>query len=436
MAPVTTFKLGLKLATEASRAVAPAGSGYWQGGRWFDIITDGLPDITNRQATIFPAGHAGKRSMNQQPPVQGRRWADGNFTANMRGDYVVPLLWGALGGLSVNSVPSTTNELLAATSVGDGSIILTNQPSDGGAILLFTLTNLNGGNGTITVRGTDVYGNGTSESITVLDAGSYFTRTSFSAIGASSLTISSNLSAASVSVGGYKYFVYTASAADDNPTFSTEKIGDPAAGAASRSFLNKAMVVTEMGINTPADARDGLVSLNCGFEGEFGTEQTATTINDASMVQVIAAWTLAVSRDNADWHKVTNQSFTINSGNRNYRTAAGVQNPQGSLFGARELTGSHDLLFDNEEEYNIWLGSSRMNLNLNWVTPWKLTSTDYVTISASMANAYVEGEPSQGDNDGALSLTQNFRTVAGDTDVARFTVKTMVPPTAFGFNVA
>jgi hypothetical protein len=435
MAFQTTFKLGLKIAEEASQGTAPADRPFWEGGRWFDIITDGLPDITNRQATIFPPGHAGKRSINQQPPVMGRRWSDGNFTANMRGDYVVPLLHGAMGGLSANSVPSTQAVLLAAASIGDGSVVLTAQPSDGGAILHFTISNLEG-DGTLVVRGTDVYGNGASETISISGSGNYFTRTSFSAIGASSITFDGAASgAASVAINGYKYFEYTISASDNNPTFSAEKIGDVATGDAASSFINSRMVVQEMGINTPAAARDGLVSLDCTFEGKFGVIGEATTINDASMVQVVPAWTLNITKDNVNWHRVTNQSFTIGAGNRNIRAAAGTQDPQGVLFGARELTGSHDILIENEEEYNIWLGASRMNLNLVWQTPWKLTSTDWVTISASMANAYVDGEPGHSDDDGALSISQDFRTIAGDNDVAEFTVRTMVPVTAFGLDL-
>ena len=70
--PKTTFSQGVKMAIETDqRGEAPSGlDAHWfEGGKWFDVITDGLPSFYDQQALIFPAGHAGKRSMNQQAPV-------------------------------------------------------------------------------------------------------------------------------------------------------------------------------------------------------------------------------------------------------------------------------------------------------------------------------------------------------------------------------
>jgi hypothetical protein len=144
MPPIATFNQGLKMAIEIDRATAPSGtgttgSGWWLGGKWHDIVTDGLPDIQDRQAVIFPTGHAGKRQMNQQAPVQGRQWSDGTFSAPVVADFLGLLLYGALGTASTNEVPSTDASVLSQEPLNSDpkSLVMSNQPSDSGAVLRF-----------------------------------------------------------------------------------------------------------------------------------------------------------------------------------------------------------------------------------------------------------------------------------------------------------
>jgi hypothetical protein len=435
MAPSPTFRTGLKIATEASRGTAPTNSlnPHWsQGGRWMDVITDGLPQVYDQQAVIFPPGHAGKRSMNQQPPVVGRKWTEGEFTANVVADVLGLFLHAAMGGLSSNGVRSAASVLLTAEALNSASksLVLVNQPSDSGAVLQILISGTSLG-GTISLSGIDAYGNGASETITYTSAGSFYTRTSFSSIAASNLHITSQNLNGSVTINGYKYWEHTFSASDQNPTYSIEKLGDPTAGAASRSFVYPAMVLRELTLNTPADTPDGIFQANTSWEGDPSGASTSTTINDASAMRIWPAWTLAISRDGSSWYKVTNQSLTINSGNRNYRAAAGVQGPQGSFFGAREVTGSFDILVDNEVEFKQWQGSSRTALHLLWDTDWKLTSSQDMRLSASLTDCYLESN-STGENDGAYQLSMDFRTIAGSDDVFKAQLRAGTPHTAYG----
>lgn len=189
-----TFSTGLKVAIESSYSVAPnssTNSGYWQGGRWFDITTDGLPDLDDRQATIFPQGQAGKRAMNNRRPVIGRKWSDGSFNYEITSDFFPVIAYAGMGSLSSNMIPSTQFELLAEEPVAGGAsklLVLADQPSDGGALLRFYLTGTSVG-GWFSVSGIDSYGNGASEVISFSSAGSFWTRTSFSAIGASGISV-------------------------------------------------------------------------------------------------------------------------------------------------------------------------------------------------------------------------------------------------------
>jgi hypothetical protein len=377
--------------------------------------------------------------MNQQAPVQGRKWSDGDFSANVTADFVGLLLHAAMGGLSSDTVPSTDHELLVDEPLtsGEKQLVLAQQPSDGGALLGILITGTSEG-GTISVSGIDAEGNGASENITFASAGSFFTRNSFSAIGASSLTINANSEdIGSATVYGYKYFKHTFSASDQNPTYSIERVGDPAAGdAASRSFMHGGMVLQSITFNTPAATRDGVFSVDSTWEGRETAACDATTIQHASTLRIWPAWSLSISRDNVSWHKAKNQTFTINAGNRNYRTAAGVQGPQGAFHGGRELTGSNEVLLEDETEFNRWRGASRLSQVFYWVSPWALTSNQNQALTASFLGSYTENVDGS-DSDGEQTLSMDYRNTAdAEADLGKFTLIGPTPRSAYGASMS
>lgn len=441
MPVIPTFYIGLKIATEASRGVAPTASNWYQGGRWHDVITDGLPSLQDQKAIIFPEGHAGRRSINQQPPVEGRKWSDGGFNANVTADWIGLLFHAALGGASSNSVPSTDPTLLTAEPINATTkpLVLSSQPSDGGAILRFHIEGASTP-GLIQVQGIDVYGNGASETISYGSAGYFYTRTSFSAIGASSASITTTNAAdgATVSIDGFQYWEHVFSASDTNPTYSIEKHGDPQSGdARNDAMMHTAMVLQELSINLPAESRDGIFSVGTTWEGNpTAVCANVAPLNHASAMRIWPAWAAKVTRDGQTYNKVTNAAFTINSGNMNYRTAAGVQGPQGSFFGGREVTGSMDILADDAGEYNRWLGTSRMQFIYTITPSWKLTSSQNMSITASMTDSYIETRD-EGDSDGMFSLSVDFRPIDNATDnVLKLRLINGVPGVAYGNSVA
>lgn len=438
--PVAVFETGLKIAVEESNGLAPGGSTnpeWFQGGRWIALTTEGLPDLQNRQAIIFAPGAAGNRNINNRAPVVGRRWSDGNFGFPVTQDFIGALLYGALGTLSGNEVPSTDATLASGTPLMDNTacvVDLSSQPSDGGAILRFRITSGSDamdGVGTISISGIDADGQGASEVISFASAGSFYSRNSYSAIGPSSITITAPGDGVAETTG-VKFWETTLTTGPSNPTFSIERQGDPTAGATSKSYMYTSMVVQELTLNTPAAQRDGLFTGNVTFEGDFGATCNATSKMAASAVGVWPAWGLSMTRDSVTWSKATNATLTIGAGNRNYRSAAGTQRPQGSFFGAREVTGSIDILVDTEEEKDRWLGASSHQLVWNWDTPHKLTSTQNQAISASMGSVYLE-DIVIGDDDGAFSLAADIRSIDdADTGVLKFKVTHGVPTQAYG----
>lgn len=438
MAPQPTFNIGLKIAREETYSVAPGGSTnahWWQGGLWIPITTDGLPSLMDQQEVIFAAGHAGRRARNNRAPVQGRHWSGGGFDFPITEDFIGLLLFGALGTASTNSVPSTDFTLASVNPLNpaaSNTIDLNSQPSDGGAILQFIITSTSDA-GWISVSGVDAHGNGASEVISFSSAGSFYTRTSFSAIGPSSIVVYSD-SEGSAQVYGFQYFEHTFSTNNtSNPTFAIERIGDPTAGnTASVGYMHTGMVVQELTLNTPAAQRDGLFTGNVTFEGNPTATSTATSLTAVSAVKVWPAWGLSTTRDNSNWFKVTNQSITISAGNRNYRAAAGVRNPQGAFNGPQEVTGSNDILVDDEEEFRRWQGASSQAVRYTWTTPHKLTSGQNQQLTASLLSLFLENV-TLGEDDDALTLSADFRTIDdADAGLIKFQLINGVPGTAYG----
>ena len=102
---ITSFTVGTKIGKERNRGTAPSalttnwanGSAWNLGGALFDVVTDGMPDLTEHREIIYPQGYAGKRFMNQQQAVVGRIWSEGGFSAPVVADYLGLLLFAALG---------------------------------------------------------------------------------------------------------------------------------------------------------------------------------------------------------------------------------------------------------------------------------------------------------------------------------------------------
>lgn len=440
--PVASFKTGLKIAIEESLSVAPGGStngGWWQGGRWFDITTDGFPSLQDQKAIIFPSGQAGLRALNNRAPVVGRTWSEGGFSYPITEDFLGAILYGALGSLSTNRVDGTDFDLLVDEPLEGGVeklLVLTSQPSDGGAILRFLIDGASAG-GTISISGIDSHGNPASEVISFGSAGSFYTRTSFSSIGASGISINGEHGGEQVTVNGIQYWehIFTFNNTS-NPSFAIERHGDPTAGAASKTKMHLGMVVTNTTFTNPASQEDGLFMGEVEFVGDPTATCNATSLNATSAMKVWPAWTQAMTKNGTQWYKATNFTMQINAGNRNYMTAAGTQNPQGRVYLGQEVTGSFDMLVDSEEEYNDWAGASSMQMVSTWTSPWKLTSSQNQQLIASLTQTYLESIDAS-DDDGIFSLSGDYRTINdANNGIGKFVLRNGVPGIAYGNNVA
>lgn len=434
--PRATFSIGLQIAKEDTYSVAPeSGTNgfWWQGGRWIPITTTETPDLQDRQATIFPEGRAGSRARRNRRPVVGRRWSDGDFSFEATSDFLPLLAYGALGSISSTDTASTDYLLKVEEPIPADSQeaqVLTTQPSDGGAILRFSVNETSVG-GWISLSGIDADGNGASETLTFSSAGSMYTRTSFSSISASGIIIFSN-NAATVDIHGYKYFEHIVSVhATSNPTFSIQRHGDPTAGATSKMRLLTGMVATEFGLDSPASTEDGLITGSVGWEGNPTATCNATSLPSVSSILVWPAWTLSLTRESVAYNKALDFSFTFDGGNRNYLTAAGTQNPQGVVHLSQELEGSMRILLEDEEEYNRWKGASTNDMVAKWLSPYKMTSTDFQLMYASMNSLYFD-EVSSGEDDDLQILEADFMTINdANTGLLKMYFKNNIPGSAY-----
>ena len=459
MAILSTFTQGLKLALEVSQAATPAwnrgvapsagayatglaahlGKSWFEGGMWHNMITEDLPTLQEQRATIFPSGHAGDRRINQQPPVQGRTWSEGGFSAPVIPDFLGVLLYAAMGGASTDMIPqASAPQLLRANeplNANPKALVLNNQPESGGKILQFQLS---GGiaAGTISISGIDSYGNGASEQISFGSAQSVvaYSRTAWSSIAASGVSIS-GASTGVVSISAIKHWLHTFTVNSSAPTLAFERINNPTAGEASANLalMHTGMVLKSLTLTADSESVDGIFSVSADFEGEPTGSSAATTINSPSSLRIWPAWGLRVRRDNGtQWDVMQNGDMTISTGNRNYRAAAGVQGPQGSFFGATEYTGNITLLLNNELEYQKWKNASEIQMHWLYSTPWRIGASN-MQLSASVP-AYIENV-SVADSNGAWVLTGNYRVVRNDNFPFSFQLLSGVPGRSLGTGV-
>lgn len=437
MAVISTFSLATKIAVETDYTSAPSGlrnGRLWsEGGRWFDIITDGLPSVQENQAIIFPQGHAGDRRMNQQQPVQGRIWSEGDLSAPVVADFLGVLLLGAMGAASTNMTPtSSAASLLVSEPLTSNRVVLNNQPSDGGAILRFDIAGFDGTGVTISISGIDAAGNGASEIITTAaQRGVAYSRTSWSSIAASGLSIT-GASGGTFTIYGIRDFTHTFTTASVAPTLSMERMNVPTAGDASAnlSHIHPGLVVRSLTLETNAEQVDGLLMVSVDFEGAESGASTKTTLNAPSPMKLWPSWTLRVRRDNGtQWDVVQNMSLQITTNNANYRAAAGTRSPQGVFFGGQEFTGSIELLLNNEAEYKKWSNASEIQMHALWNTPWKMAGSTAIQLSASIP-AFLENIQTQ-ESDGKWILSGDYRAVRNDNFPMQFALRNSTPGKAF-----
>ena len=113
------------------------------------------------------------------------------------------------------------------------------------------------------------------------------------------------------------------------------------------------------------------------------------------------------------------------------KTAAGVQNPQGVVHLSQSLEGSMRLLLDDEEEYNRWKGASTNDMVAKWLSPYKMTTTDFQTIYASMNSLYFE-DVSIGEDEDLQILETDFATINdANTGLLKLYFKNTIPPSAY-----
>jgi hypothetical protein len=411
--PRPTFNAGMKLSVESVDGTAPqkaVNPSYFQGGKWFDVTTEDLPTLQMQNTIIFPGGRAGIRTINNRAPVPGRQWVEGGFDFPVDFATLMPLAYAALGSVESSAEQSTNFTLLSGGSFAGGgstTITLTSQPSEGGAVLRFSV-GATSSPGTITVQGVDSYGETVEESISYTSAGSLYTRTSFSSV---TSVIAQSDGDADVDVHGFQYFEHTfrfnnASA----PTLAAEVYGDPSTGTAASTFMYTGLANQELTLTNPAEQTDGLFMGNAAFQGNPNSTCPAGVLNSVSPVRIIPAWTQEVSRDGGSYCQVTNFGMTFNGGGRKYFTACGTKRPQGSFWGGAELTGSIDILIDNANEYNRWLGASAQRIISKWTSPWKLTASQNQLMSASINGLYFENID-RVDNNEMYQLSADYRAI-------------------------
>jgi hypothetical protein len=192
------------------------------------------------------------------------------------------------------------------------------------------------------------------------------------------------------------------------------------------------MVIADMTMNAPAEQRDGIINIESNWEGDPSATCVAKGIQEASSLRIWPSWITTVTRDGVTYTRPRNVAFTVNTGNRNFRSAAGVQTPQGSFYGAREATGSIELLLSDETEFLRWRGASAQPFVFTFTAPWALTTTQNEQLETSMTNVYLENVET-GEDDGLFLYSSDFRSVVdAENEIAAYKIISGMPPEVYG----
>lgn len=388
----------VRLAIEPSYAGAPAAGPWTELGAYFAAPTTSpigsLRHVAQRIRTI---GTHGRRTSDQMAPIPASRRAEGSLDFPFAGDFGGALLLAAFGATAGGVETADPGDFLAAPKAfevdGSTSFSLAVQP-DGGAVLVFTVVNVNIA-GTITVVGTSMDGEDISEIINIaitIAAKNYFTQKSFATVGVLGVTVAgpTNALAGTIDVSGIQKVVHTFSLADTQPSLRVEEYGDPGAGS-GQSWLFGGLLVNSMGLTFDASVDDGLLVVSPSFVGQY-PESAAQSTYQIPFRRAYPAWTATAQRDGAPYARLLQATINMNLGAILRRTAQGSESPQQPVFGARQIQGSMRILTEDAVEYDQFDGTTVVPFDLTFTTPYKIGNSpaDVEVLQLVMSEMYLE----------------------------------------------
>ena len=296
---------------------------------WRDLaVIPGSVGITPTEAQIFMANAAGKRALNQQPPVPGAYDVAGSFEMPVLPELIYPIFRSVMGGVA--NVETAGSAALASTAFASVATLDT-QP-DGTEVLKFVIASSTAASGAaINI----VQSAATVETITIGDNagsvdGDYYSKGAYDgSVNAITFTVDGTVTSGMVVISGVDKVTNTFTMSTSNPFMKLEEAGQPK--SASNSSFYTGTAFKDVTLAFDRTAADGLLMATPTFASKFPTFATAGTYaNDAALFyHPLGASTASLTKGGAAFDKVQSISLVIDGGTVLFPVASGDQDPTG-----------------------------------------------------------------------------------------------------------
>lgn len=394
---------------------------------WRDLaVIPGTVGITPTEAQIFMPNAAGKRALNQQPPVPGAREVAGTFEMSVLPELIYPIFRAVMGG--VGNVEAAGSAALASTAFA--SVATLDTQSDGTEMLKFVIASSSAAAGAaINIIQSAVI----VETITIGDNagsvdGDYYSKGAYDgSVNAITFTIEGTVTSGMVVISGVDKVTNTFTMSTSNPFMKLEEAGQPK--SASNSSFYTGTAFKDVTLAFDRTAADGLLMATPTFTSKFPTFATAGTYaNDAALFyHPLGGWTASLTKGGAAFDKVQSVSLVIDGGTVLFPVASGDQDPAGGSFADQQVSGTFTILPEDGTEWDAFVGQTVGDYHLIFTSPNFIVDSDPWLITIEMTALYLETYVENAQT-GMFGADLGIRTVDDATDgIIKITTVTRMP---------
>ena len=394
---------------------------------WRDLaVIPGSVNIQPIETPIFMASAAGKRAMNQQPPVPGAHEVTGSFEMPVLPELIYPIFRAVMGGVA--NVETAGSAALASEAFATVATLDT-QP-DGTEQLKFVIASSSAASGAaINI----IQSATTVETITIGDNagsvdGDYYSKGGYDgSVNAVTFSVDGTVTDGMVTVSGVDYTTNTFTMATSNPFMKLEEAGQPK--SASNSAFYTGAAFKDVTLAFDRTAADGLLMATPTFASKFPAMATPGTYgNDAALYyHPLGAWTASLTKGGAAFDKVQSLSLVIDGGTVLFPVASGDQDPAGASFADQQVSGTFTILPEDGTEWDAFVGQTVGDYHLIFTSPNSIVDSTKWTITIEMTKLYLETY-AESVAEGMFGADMGIRTTDDVTDgIIKITTVTRMP---------
>lgn len=380
-------------------------------------VFPGQAPFTASNNQIFQMYQAGKRAINQQAPVEGAYTVEGSLEMPCYLELIDPFLAALMG--STARTPTAGTAALASTAFA--SVATLDTQSDGTEQFKFVIASSTATVGAALIN--IIQSSATVETITIgTDLGSSVNGDFYSK---GAYDGSSN--AITFSIGGaVTSGTVVVSGVDLNTNVFTLGTGVPStlqieegglARAGSNSMVYNGVAVPSMTFAFDRTAADGMLTVTADVVSRFANSETATSYgNDAkTYYHPLQGWTASITKGGSDFAKLVGATFTIDNKNTLFVVSSGNQEPSGAFSGGAEVTGTFNILPEDNTEWAAFTAQTVGDYELLFTSPLDIVNSTKYTLKFEFSELYIEDYTPTHSND-LLAADIAFRTTDDSSD--------------------